>query len=176
MGAFYASVTVFGADPESVAAVCDRPAFVASEAGVTVVFAEADDEGGGDLSEGALSAALGAVTLSVMVHDSDLLALMVHRDGEMVLQGCVPDPGEYFGSDVGDGLDALSGAVLVSALGRGDAAAVDVALADDVTFAEDRHEAVLRALGLPTWSVGFGYRYLAADPDTFEGPTPIHLD
>lgn len=176
MGAFYSSVTVFGTDWETIAQVCDRPAFIVTDTDTTVVFSEADDEGGGDLPEGALSAALGAVTLSVMVHDSDLLALFVHRDGELIVQGCVPDPDEYFGTESGEGSGALSGAVLVSALGRGDAAALDMALANDVTFAEERHAAMLRALGLPTWSVGFGYRYIDADPDAFAGPTPVRLD
>jgi hypothetical protein len=176
MGAFYSSVTVFGTGLEKIDQVCDRPAFIVADTDMTVVFSEADDEGGGDLPEGALSAALEAVTLSVMVHDSDLLALFVHRNGELIVQGCVPDPDEYFGTEPGEGPEALSGTVLVSALGRGDAAALDAALVNDVTFAEDRHAAVLQALGLRTWSVGFGYRYIDADPAAFAGPTPVRLD
>ena len=176
MGAFYANVMVLDSDLSAVAAVCDRPAFLAGDAGVAVVFTEADDEGGGDLLKGTLSRSLRAVTLSVVVHDSDLLAFFVHRDGELVVQGCVPDPDEYFGSETSDGPHMVRGAELVSILGRGDPVALDVALSSDVAFAEDRHKALLTALGLPTWAVGFGYRYLKADGGTFDGPTPIQLD
>jgi hypothetical protein len=176
VGAFYSSVMVLDSDPERIAAVCSRPAYMVSDERVTVVFAAADDEGGGDISEGSLSAAVNAVTLSVLVHDSDLLALMIHRGGEMLLQGCVPDPAEYFGMDDDEPLQELTGSAIVSLLGRGDARAVDSALSDEDASAEDRHEAVLSALGLPIWSVGFGYRYLDAGPDTFAGPALQRLD
>jgi hypothetical protein len=173
VGAFYANVTVFDADPASVARSCRRPAYLVSDAEVTVVFAEADDDGSG-LADGQLSAALKGLTLSVLVHDSDLLGVMVHRDGTLILEGCVPDPSAYFETDA-EAPPSLTGAAIVDALGRGSADAIDAALTDPEAPAEERHEALLRALSLPTWSVDFGYRYLHDNPDTFTGPTPVHL-
>lgn len=44
------------------------------------------------------------------------------------------------------------------------------ALHDDFVFAEERHAALVTALGLPEGTAGWGYRYLAGDMADYEGP------
>ena len=61
-------------------------------------------------------------------------------------------------------------AALVAAVGRGDVAAVAAALDVDFVFAEERHAALLGALGLPTGVAGWGYRYLRQDSAEYDGP------
>lgn len=173
MGSFYTNVVTFGVNKDAIAAVCARPAFLAEGDGFVVVFAERDEDGA-DPEEGGLSSALACTTLTVTVHDSDLLVVLVHTLGELIVQGCVPDPAEYFGGE-SEGAFAPTGAELVAAIGCGDPDSVDGCLRDEQADADDRHEALLAALGLPTWSARFGYRYLAAGEAGYEGPQLTHL-
>jgi hypothetical protein len=102
----------------------------------------------------------------------------------------VPDPAEYFGFDA-EVLADLDPALLeelgaspaggtttaptepgelVAALGRGDADATREALTNDFVFATERHQALVQALDLSSAAVGWGYRYLANDGDSYAGP------
>lgn len=183
MGSFYVNVTLLGVGLDAVREAWPGPAFAYEESGDVVLFAEADDEQH-VVTAGPLSEMLGCVAVGVGVHDDDICFWNVYRSGELVVSGALPDPVEYFDLDeelVAD-MSELAGDVaemvapppdaeaLVDAIGRGDVAALRAALAGDVVFASDRHRAVVTALGLPPGAVGWGYRYLAQDPDTWTGP------
>jgi hypothetical protein len=175
-----------------VRAVAPRPAFVTSQHGAIVVFADEDDEGAPQGGEH-LSAALDCIAVSVGIHGDDFM-FEVHDRGRPAVNGAVPDPAEYFGFDpemltdidpaLLEAVDApspsASGAQLdpdevVRAVQRGDADAGRVALAEDFVCATDRHEAIAKALGLPRAAVGWGYRYLSQDAHLDNGPTLIRI-
>jgi hypothetical protein len=141
------------------------------------VFAEADDI---EPNTGAaLSEALGCKAFTAVVHDDDLLMMEIHDSGQRLIGCAVPDPELVFGpgADVGE-LDSQPPApgVFVDALGRGDAGAVQAALEQDFIFASDRHRALAEALGLPTYAVGWGFNYLSAEVEAFDGPEPVTVD
>jgi len=181
MGNFYVNVTLVDVRADEVRRQAPRPSFVAFDGADAVVFAAADDAGAPVTGAG-LTHALGCAGISIGVHDDDILFWEVHRQGETLATGAVPDPAEYFGVDLADldtlDLDGFGGdgeepdeddddvdpaADLVAALGRGDVDAVRVALATEQVFATDRHVALVEALRLPRAAVGWGHRYLAAD-------------
>ena len=128
------------------------------------------------LTAGPLSGSLGCATFSAGVHDDDIFFFEIHRDGELLVAGAVPDPAEYF--DLGDEFDddqrepqpPLDPSAVVGALGRGDVERVRAALSGHVVFASERHRALAEALGLPTEPVGWGYRYLGTEPEAWDGP------
>jgi hypothetical protein len=114
----------------------------------------------------------------VSVHDSDRFSYSVYAKGDLATSAVIPDPGEYFGEEFGyhAKLEPADAAQLVAALGRGDTNAVATALRQDFVFAEERHAAVLAALGLPTASTGLGYNYLRKGDVTYQGPPLHHID
>ena len=171
MGASYASVIVLGSDEPAVAATCSRPAFIASDDAAVVVFTDEDDTGG-EPTAGAISQALSCRTLFISVHDSDLFVVQVYANGSLTFEGCVPDPVDYFGEDLGifEPAPPMSPEELVVAVGRGSVDDVRDCLFGDYVFAEERHSDLLKALGLPTWSVGHGFRYLDWGDSPYEGP------
>ena len=176
MGNFYANLTVVGPDESAViAALGSHPAFVApTNEKATVVFHADEEETLPSLGQ-ELSRTLSASVLGVTVHDDDFLGVLLWVDGDVVYETTVPDPAEYFDMPPG----ALTGTpsdhrhdsgVLVSALGRGERAAVDEVLGGDYVFATERHRALTNALALPVTAVGWGYRYLQEDLERFVGP------
>ena len=80
----------------------------------------------------------------------------------------IPDPDRAGPST----LVRAGGQIFLIDCGRGvqqRAAAVGVLRADYV-FASQRHEALLAALGLPTFPASWGRRHLLEDGDGYEGP------
>ena len=176
MGSFYANLLVIGADIDDVVRAVSGRAYLASDGDVVAVYGNDHDPSGSSLPA-VLSAALSAVTVSVVVYDSDLFSVEIHADGKLVVSGITPDPAEYFGGDGDENDDDAEGppdpAAVVAAVGRGDVSAVAAALAADFVFAEERHAAFLEALALPTSSVGWGYGYLSRQvngDDGYSGP------
>lgn len=171
VGSFYANLTVLDTDLDAVAAVAPRPAFLARVGPDVVVFAAVDEP---IVTSGeVLSAVLDRVTVAVSVFDDDLLVLSVHDEGSAACSGSIPDPAEVFGEPDPSMPPALSPSdalALVDAVGRGDPDALAVALTGDDLFASDTHAKLVAALGLPAVAVGFGHRYLSADPGGFPGP------
>jgi hypothetical protein len=187
VGSFYGNVTLLGSTLDGVRAVSPTPAFVAVDGECIVVFAEVDDDG--SMASGALlSDALGCVAFSASVHDDDILSFAIHDHGQLKAAGAVPDPAEYFGFDAemladvdpamladfgvpsgGTSDTSAEPSEVVEALGRGDAEAVRDALTNDFVFATERHQALVEALGLSGSAVGWGYRYLANDSDSYSG-------
>lgn len=193
MGNSYCNVTLLGTNVDDVRSVAPRSAFVTSQHDAVVLFAEADDEGTSRSGE-RLSAVLGCVAVSVTVHDDDIFVFEVHDRGRSVVSFAVPDPAEFFGfepemltdfdpellDEIG-GLSPSDGAgvpapdAIVAAVQRGDVDAVGAALAEDVVFATQRHAAMAEALGLPLAAVGWGYRYLSRDAQSYTGPPLTRL-
>ena len=167
MGSFYGNVTLVGTDLDQVVPHVAGPALGFADGDCVVVFAAEDDEGGPQ-SGGRMSAALGCTAFSVGVHDDDILFFEVHRAGELVLTGAVPDPAEVF--DAGEPGPRVDPDALIAAVGRGDPQRVRTALEVDVVFATDRHVSLCEALGLPTSAAGWGYRYLEREADAYDGP------
>lgn len=185
MGSFYTNITLPGADDAAVFAWLDRAgrqAYVGVADGAVVVFDQAGEEQGGAhaVLAGELTAALGGRALAVMVHDSDVLFLNAFEAGNLVLEREVPEGyfdavGEFDDEEEEEEDDegaALGGdetseptpdAEILAALFGGDARRLAWILAADFVFAEERHAALVEALGLPVLPVGLGYRYIEMD-------------
>jgi hypothetical protein len=129
----------------------------------------------------AISGRLGCVSVSAWLLDGDLLGVFVHRDGVLVAQCVAPDPSLVFGEMASvfhpddDVIAVSSGRELVAAVRRGDPDEVEEVLADEFLDGEERHERLLAALGLPTWSAGWGFGDLVADLEAFTGPPPRRI-
>ena len=173
----YANVTVIGADPGAViAGLGAGPALVTgSVAGMTVVFAAADAEAarfGEGLTAARLSAACACDALEVAVFEDDLLQYRLYRRGAEIDLGVVATPVALVLAEAAGGtLPAADAARLVDRLGRGDAALARRALSPDEAIggASERHAWLVEALDLPRCAAGWGYRYLAAWPEGFDG-------
>ena len=183
----YANVTVIGADPGAVIAELGAgPALVtAPVAGMTVVFAAADEEAarfGEGLTAARLSAACGCDALEVAVFEDpgaaggsppiNLFQYRLYRRGAEIDLGVVATPVALELAEAAGGtLPAADAARLVDRLGRGDAALARRALSPDEAIggAPERHAWLVEALDLPRCAAGWGYRYLAAWPEGFDG-------
>lgn len=157
MGNFYTNITLGGVAAEEVAAALEerqRTALVAPHhpGGVTVFDrgCEAQDPGVlGGLAQ-ALSASLRCPALAVLNHDDDILALVLYRAGSL--------EAEYETGHTAD----LRVAPLCTAWGR-PWVTLPVWLllhGPRPLFEVARHFLLARLLGLPSWSVGTGYKYL----------------
>jgi hypothetical protein len=145
---------------------------LAIEGDVVAVFCAVDEEQ--DAMVEPVTQRLGCVAVRSTVHDDDLLLIEVWSSGSSVGQWVVPDPSVVFGGEsMGPGFGSCAG--LVDAIGRGDSVVVEAAWAADEVFATDRHRHVLQALGLPSWSAGWGFRYLSEYGEDFAGPGLLPL-
>ena len=177
MATTYANVTIVGADHAAVVeALGPGPALVTDAVGgMTVVFAAADEEAtrfGEGLTAAALSAACGCAALEVAVFADDILQYRLYRQGAEVDLGVVATPVALELAEAAGGtLPAADAGRLVDRLGRGDAALARRALSPDepIGGASERHAWLVEALDLPRCAAGWGYRYLAAYPDGFDG-------
>ena len=171
MGAFYTNITVRASSADVVLPLLQgRRVFVTpAHGGYVTIYDEQCDEGGLFPNEFAthLSQALGSVAFLVTVHDDDILYVDVFENGERLdeYDSCP----NYFSED-DDADDVPEGgnpAVLCKTFGCNDEKAVADVLycrdedSDIWIFATERHLALARLLGLPEFSVGYGYKYLA---------------
>lgn len=171
MGNFYTNYTLRGPSPQEVAAcLAGRSAIVTPvQQGCIVAF---DEESDGQNSKvvaqlgSRLSRDLGCPVLAVLNHDDDILWFQFHVNGELVDE-YDSSPG-YFDPSAGpsepEGGDA---AKLCEAFGSNAVTQVEQILRrssfeeDGYTFALERHADLVRALGLPEYSVGLGFQYLS---------------
>lgn len=183
MGTTYANVTVIGADLDAVVtALGDATALVTdAAAGLTVVFAEADEEAsrfGEGLTAAALSAACGCDALEVSVFDDVILQYRLYRHGAEADVGVVATPEAVELAELAGGsLPVPDAGRLVDRLGRGNEALARRALSTEepIERASDRHAWLVEALDLPRCAPGWGFRYLISFPDGFDGGplTPV---
>jgi len=173
MGNFYTNYTIKGPRQHEVAAaLAGRKAVVAcGENGCVVVFdKQSDHQDEEEIAALAaqLSARFNCPVLAVMNHDDDILWYQLYESGKLTDEyDSSPgyfDPDEEFSAPAGG--DA---ARLASAFGTKDVATVEAVLRksdhddDGYTFAVERHEDLVRALGLPEFAVGYSYISFGGD-------------
>lgn len=163
MGNFYVNFSVKGADQRQVVEALERAgrrAIVTPPQGEYIVAydEEADSQAMEPIQEvgGFLSRELARPVLAVLNHDDDILCYWLFEAGELT-DTYNSNPGA-FEDEEGTPPWQAEGAGKLCAVLRPDADAA--ALGGDYVFAVDRHEQLAQALGLPPWSVGFGYRYV----------------
>ncbi len=181
MGAFYTNVTVRSSSIEKVISyLSGRAAFVSPGwNGYITIYDKQCDEGGLYPNEFAsdISRHLNTVAFLVTVHDDDILYIDVFQNGEPrdEYDSCP----NYFSED-GEDLPPEGGnpEVLCTLFNCKDIAAVRRALyaadeeSDICVFATERHRVLAEQLQLPEFSVGYGYKHLAAG----EVPNGLSVD
>ena len=166
MGNFYVNYTICHPDAGAVAdALQGRSAFVTpAHHGCVVAYeAESDNQDQSIITElgMSLSSELECAVLAVLNHDDDILwyRLFVNGEAEDEYDSA---PGLLESEGEGD-IEAPSGgdARKLCATFRSNATARVRAILSDTKsyiYALQRHTALVRALGLPEFSVGFGYK------------------
>jgi hypothetical protein len=167
MGNFYTNVTLYRADrAKALAVLKGRKAAVSPMVGkFTIIWDEESEAQDVNILEAVtkrLSRELGCPAWAVLNHDDDVLLYMLFSGGENLDQynSC---PG-YFGGS-GSGPEGGNAAVLAKTFGTELAAkSVETVLRDQdgYAFAIDRHQALIEALGMPSFGVGIGYRYITS--------------
>ena len=170
MGNFYVNHTLRGPSQQAVAKVLTgRTAIVSPvQDGCLVVFDErSDDQDSGviaDLAE-RLSDEFDCPVLAVLNHDDDIFWYQLYTSGELTdeYDSC---PG-YFDAAAEPSAPAGGDAKkLCRAFGASDVAEVERILRksafdeEGYVFAIERHGDLARALGIPSFAVGGGYRYI----------------
>ncbi len=180
MGNFYTNYTLRGPSQEAVAeALVGRSAFVTPAFnGSVVVYDEQSDEQDEDAIielAGWLSREFRCPVLSVLNHDDDILWYQLFLNG--VLTDEYDSCPDYFDPDAEPSPPAGGNAqILCDAFGATNVAAVELVLRTSgldeagYTFEVERHEELAELLGLPPFSVGAGYNYIAQGefPDGLE--------
>lgn len=167
MGSFYTNVTLIGAPTKKVVKWLgkhQRQALVASQDRYTVVFdagAEVQDGSNAALARD-LSSEFRCPAIAVTVHDDSVLYLEVFEGGRGV-DRYDSSPGYFTWDGEGEPPDPEGGNAdeLVRIVGTGDGASVEEILRGEYVFENERHRALVEALGLPPLSHRTGYQYLA---------------
>jgi hypothetical protein len=180
MGNFYTNYTLRGPSQQAVAAaLAGRTAIVTpAQDGCVVVFDEqSDEQDSAVITELAsrLSRELRCPVLAVLNHDDDILWYQLYLSGELADE-YDSSPG-YFDASAEPSAPAGGDAQkLCSAFDASDVAAVESILRKSsydeggYAFAFERHADLARALGIPSFGVGAGFRYVS------DGELPEGLD
>ena len=172
MGNFYTNYTLRGPGQQAAAAaLAGRSALVTrAQDGCVVVFDEQSDERDtAVISELAshLSRELRCPVLAVLNHDDDILWYQLYLSGELADE-YDSSPGYFDASEEEPSAPAVGDVQkLCTAFGASAVAEVESVLrkssydADGYTFAVERHADLARALGIPSFGVGAGYRYVS---------------
>lgn len=180
MGNFYTNYTLRGPSQQAVvAALAGRSAIVTpAQDGCVVVFDEqSDDQDSAVITELAsrLSRELRCPVMAVLNHDDDIFWYQLYLSGELADE-YDSSPG-YFDPTAEPSAPAGGDAQkLCSAFDATSVAEVDSILRKSsfdeggYTFAVERHTDLARALGIPTFGVGAGFRYVS------DGELPEGLD
>ena len=185
MGNFYVNFSVKREETQPVVDTLKRARLKAivtppSQGFVVVSEQESDTQDTGAIEEvgSLLSREVGAPVLGILNHDDDILCYWLWDQGRLVdsYNSC-PD---YFGESVEEPLDRGGDAERLCEVLSAPRAVdqVDAILhADDYVFAIERHQALVKALGLSAHSVGCGYRYVGRGeiPDGFEPDQLIRI-
>jgi hypothetical protein len=180
MGNFYTNYTLRGPSQQAVAAaLAGRAAFVTpAHNGSVVVFDEkSESQDLGAIAEFAarLSREFDCPVLALLNHDDDILWYQLYLSGELTDE-YDSSPGYFDSSADPTGPAGGDARKLCTAFGASCVAEVERILRrssfdeDGYAFAVERHADLARALGIPSFSVGAGYRYVA------EGELPDGLD
>jgi hypothetical protein len=183
MGHFYTNLTVRTSDSSRVTAAlraAGHRAFLSPpEAGAIVVYPEATESQDGrilDQVAALLSDRCNCAVLAVLNHDDDILYYSLFERGRQIdTYDSTPD---YYDQDAPAEPTGGDAALLCAAFGVPDQAASVANILVQGTdeeegylFAWERHDALVRALGLPSCAVGFGHRDLVRGrrPDSLQG-------
>jgi hypothetical protein len=171
MGNFYTNYTVRGPSQQAVAkAMAGRTAIVTPEQdGCVVVFDEqSDEQDQAVIAELAalLSRELACPVLAILNHDDDILWYQLYMSGELADE-YDSSPG-YFDSLAEPSAPAGGDArKLCGAFGASNVTEVETVLRKSAfaeggyIFAIERHTDLARALGIPSFAIGAGFRYVA---------------
>lgn len=171
MGNFYTNYTLRGPSQQTiVAALAGRSAIVTpAQDGCVVVFDEESEDQDTEvitLMASRLSRALRCPVLAVLNHDDDVFWYQLHLSGELADE-YDSSPG-YFDPAAEPSAPAGGDAQkLCSAFGASAVAEVERILRkssfdeDGYAFAVERHEDLVRALGIPSFGVGSGFGYVS---------------
>ncbi len=173
MGNFYTNYTLRGPGQQAVAAaLAGRSAIVTpAKDGCVVVFDEASDEQNGEIiAELArrLSGELKCPLLAVLNHDDDILWYQLYLGGELVDEydsspNYFSAPGENISPPAGGDAQKLCVVFAVDAVAKVEGILRKSAFADDgYTFEVERHADLAGALGIPSFGVGMGFRYISS--------------
>ncbi len=168
MGNFYVNFSVKGAEQQPVADALRRAGRTAivtpPQNGYVVVFdEEADSQAVEPILEvgGLLSREVSSPVLAVLNHDDDILCYWLFEGGELTdSYNSRPDyfaPSEGESDEQGGDAGKLCSSLAVDS----DPAAIEAILRGDHVFAVEQHQSLAEALGLPHWSIGYGYSYVA---------------
>jgi hypothetical protein len=183
MGSFYVNFSVKQNDPQPIVDTLKRARLKAivtpPSNGFVVVCEEKSDRQDTKAIEevgGLLTREVAAPVFAILNHDDDILCYWLFDQGRLVdkYDSC-PD---YFGPSeeliLKTGGDVQQLCEMLSVPSGGDAqqlcemlsvpSAVDeverILRADHYVFALDRHSALVEVLGLPSYTIGWGYRYV----------------
>jgi hypothetical protein len=168
VGNFYVNFSVKDAEQKQVADTLERGrrrAIVAPAEGGYVVAYDEEAESQSTRSILAvgrlLSGEMSRPVLATLNHDDDILCYWLFEGGELVdSYNSNPDAfEEEAGAPPWQAGDPKK--LCTSLRPRADAAAVEEILRGEYLFAVERHERLAKTLGLPSWSVGYGYSYVA---------------
>ena len=180
MGNFYTNYTLRGpSQQEVVRALAGRSAIVTpARDGCVVVFDEESDEQNSEVISGLasrLSCELGCPVLAVLNHDDDIFWYQLYLSGDLADE-YDSSPGYFDPSAEPSGPAGGDAEKLCSAFGASTVAEVESILRKSsfdeggYTFAVERHTDLVRALGIPPFGVGAGFRYVS------EGELPEGLN
>jgi hypothetical protein len=165
MGNFYTNITLLGPDQDQIVEYLSQQGLTAyvspTDERATVVYEKQCDTQSDVLERLTLrfAAHFACPALAVLNHDDDVLLYWLYA-GSGLLDQYDSTPGYFEGEEaLPEGGDA---AVLCKAFGvEQNASVVDAVLHDEnFLFAVERHEALVDALNLTDFSVGFGYTTL----------------
>lgn len=167
MGSKYVSFAVHRPDPERVADLLRRGGYKAiitpPQSDYVVVYEEKSEFDEDQITEVGtlLSREADALVFAALNFDEDVFAYWLFEKGHLLDSfNSHPRFGEVSKSDDEPrGGDAQR---LRQAFGtKASSAAVEAILQGDYVFVTEQHEQLAKLLGLPSWSVGLGYEYVA---------------
>ena len=180
MGNFYTNYTLRGPSPQTVvAALAGRSAIITPEQdGCVVVFDEESDEQNTEVITGLasrLSRELLCPVLAVLNHDDDIFWYQLYLSGELADEyDSSPgyfDPAAEPSAPAGGDARKLCSAFGVSAVAEIESILRKSSFDEDgYMFAVERHTDLARVLGIPSFGVGAGFRYVS------DGELPEGLD
>ncbi len=169
MGSFYTNITLRGPDQDQVAealAQQGRQAYVSpSVDGFTTVYEEQCETQDDDIIRSlasSLSAEFKCPALAVLNHDDDVLMYWLYEDGQLVDE-YDSNPGYFEGrASKPTGGNATKLCELMESQDVETVASILKSRSGikGYLFAVGRHEDLVNALGLPTFSIAAGYEYI----------------
>lgn len=165
MGNFYTNISLKTSNQQAIVDFMNehrRRAFISpAENGYICVFDElCDNQDGYEISKlgKALSKHLNCAAISVLNHDDDIFWYQVYQNGK-VLDEYNSTPGYFSGSSTPPQIGDPS--ILCEVFGVKGSHHLTEILESRSMFAMSTHEALADFLGLPAYSIGLGYTYIA---------------